>query len=192
MDVYGELVATAAEFSASRAVSEATWISLRNLVDWTAEHWSEPDYSIWEPRVEPRHHVFSKIMAWVTLDHGAAIAERHQLEGNTGRWRREAEKLKAEILEKGYDAERNTFVQAYGHPALDAALLVVPKVRFLPYADPRVRGTLDAVRKELGTAVEELIYRYKSEDGLTGEEGAFVFCCFWMIQNLAMTGQLAE
>jgi GH15 family glucan-1,4-alpha-glucosidase len=192
MDVYGELLATAAEWSNVRAVSEGTWISLRGLIDWTAEHWGEPDFSIWEPRVEPRHHVFSKIMAWVTLDHGAAIAERHQLQGDTGRWRREAEKLRAEILEKGFDAERNTFVQAYGLPALDAALLVVPKVRFLPYGDPRVRGTLEAVRKELGTPVEELIYRYKSEDGLLGEEGAFVFCCFWMIQNLAMIGQLAE
>ena len=192
MDVYGELLATAAEWSASRSVSEGTWITLRGLIDWTAEHWGEPDYSIWEPRLEPRHHVFSKIMAWVTLDHGAAIAERHRLEGNTGRWRREAEKLKAEILEKGYEPARNTFVQAYGLPALDAALLVVPKVRFLPYADPRVLGTLEAVRKELGTPVEELIHRYKSEDGLAGEEGAFVFCSFWMIQNLAMVGQLAE
>ena len=192
MDVYGELLATAAEWSEKRPVSEGTWISLRRLIDWTAEHWVEPDFSIWEPRVEPRHHVFSKIMAWVTLDHGAAIAERHSLPGDTGMWRREAQKLRDEILDKGFDKERNTFLQAYGLPALDAALLVVPKVRFLPYGDPRVLGTLDAVRKELATPVEELIYRYHSEDGLAGDEGAFIFCSFWMIQNLAMIGQLTE
>lgn len=192
MDVYGELLATAAEWSARHEISEGTWISLRGLVDWTAQHWGEPDFSIWEPRVAPRHHVFSKIMAWVTLDHGAAIAERHGLQGDTARWRGEAEKLRAEIMEKGVDKERNTFVQAYGYPALDAALLVVPKVRFLPYNHPLVRGTLDAVRRELATPVEELIYRYRSEDGLAGDEGAFIFCSFWMIQNLALIGQIDE
>jgi GH15 family glucan-1,4-alpha-glucosidase len=192
MDVYGELLATVAEWGTSRTVSEGTWISLHGLIDWTSRHWSEPDFSIWEPRVAPRHHVFSKIMAWVTLDHGAALAERHSLPGDTGAWRREAEKLRAEILERGFDTARNTFIQSYDHPALDAALLVVPKVRFLPHGDPRVRGTLDAVRKELATPVEELIYRYRSEDGLTGDEGAFIFCSFWVIQNLAMIGELAE
>lgn len=192
MDVYGELLATAAEWSASREVSEGTWISLRRLIEWTARHWHEPDFSIWEPRVAPRHHVFSKIMAWVALDHGASIAERHGLPGDIDAWRKEAATLRAEVLDKGVDPARNTFVQSYGESALDAALLVAPKVQFLPPDHPLVRGTLEAVRKELATPVEELIYRYHSEDGLAGDEGAFIFCSFWMIQNLALTGQVGE
>ena len=192
MDVYGELLAAAAEWSSKRPVSEGTWISLRRLIEWTARHWNEPDFSIWEPRVAPRHHTFSKIMAWVALHHGAAMAERHGLPGDLAAWRNEAARLHAEILDKGVDPARNTFVQAYGESALDAALLVAPKVQFLPPDHPLVRGTLEAVRRELATPVEELIYRYHSEDGLAGDEGAFIFCSFWMIQNLAFTGQVSE
>lgn len=192
MDVYGEVLATAAEWARTRQVSEGAWAAIQRLVEWTCVHWEEPDFSIWEPRYDPRHHTFSKIMAWVTLDHGAWIAEQQSLPGDTAAWRREAAKLRDEILEKGVDKTRETFTQVYGEPQLDAALLVVPKVRFLPRGDARVKGTLAAIRAELATPVEELIYRYRSADGLTGDEGAFVFCSFWMIDNLALTGELDE
>src|SRR5690606_37225974 len=95
-------------------------------------------------------------------------------------------------LERGWDPRRATFVQAYGEPRLDASTLVIPKVRFLHRSDPRVRSTLEAILQELGAGPEELIYRYRTPDGLEGEEGAFVACSFWMIQNVALTGEFDE
>jgi alpha,alpha-trehalase len=165
---------------------------LRQLVDWTADHWREPDQSIWEPREKPKHFVFSKVMAWVALDRATRMARELGLAGDVERWQREAELIRGEVLERGWDSARGTFVQAYGEPQLDAALLVIPKVRFLHRSDPRVRSTLEAVRRELGSVCEDLIYRYRSPDGVGGDEGAFVACSFWMVQNLAMVGDFAE
>ncbi len=192
LDVYGEVVATMANTVKRRRVPEGLWDTLRGLVQWTAEHWREPDYSIWEPRVAPRHHVFSKVMAWVALDRGAMLAEKRGLDAEAARWHAEADAVRADVLEKGWDADRETFVQVYGEPQLDAALLVIPALRFLTPRDPRVKSTLAAVRRELATPCEELIYRYRATDGLGGDEGAFVICSFWMIQALAMTGGLDE
>jgi GH15 family glucan-1,4-alpha-glucosidase len=132
------------------------------------------------------------MMAWVALDRGARIAREVALPGEAERWRAEANKLCQDVLEYGFDQKRGTFVQAYGEPQLDASVLVCPKVGFLPSRDPRVRSTLQAVRRELATSVEELIYRYRAPDGLEGDEGAFLFCSFWMVQNLAMVGDFAE
>lgn len=192
LDVYGELLDTIAIAHRTREPGEATWASVRRLVDWVAANWRRPDWGIWEARVEPRHHVLSKVMAWVALDRGARLAEAHGLKANIEGWRAEAAAVRAEVLEQGWDPVRATFVQAYGEPALDASVLIIPKVRFLPRTDPRVRSTLEAVRRELGAGPEELIYRYRTPDGLDGEEGAFVACSFWMIQNVALTGDLEE
>lgn len=192
LDVYGEVIATAALWLRRRELSEGLWKVLADLINWTAVHWRDPDQSIWEPRHGARHHVFSKIMAWVALDRGAQIADRAGQETEAVAWRKEADLVKAEVLEKGWDPVRRTFVQCYGEPQLDAAMLVIPKFGFLPRSDPRVRSTIDAIRAELGSKAEDLIYRYKSADGLEGEEGAFVICSFWMIQALAMTGEVDE
>ena len=192
LDVYGELLDTVDIWRRHHAMTEGVWKVLQHLVDWTATHWREPDLSIWEPRQEPKHFVFSKVMAWVALNRGARIAADLGLPGDTARWQREAELVHAEVLERGWDPVRQTFVQVYGEPQLDAALLVIPKVRFLPRADPRVRSTIAAVRRELATSCEELIYRYKSPDGLGGDEGAFLACSFWLAQTLAMAGDFDE
>jgi GH15 family glucan-1,4-alpha-glucosidase len=192
MDVYGELFATMDVLGRRRMPTESTWHTFKELADWTAAHWRRPDLSIWEPRNEPRHFVYSKVMAWVALDRAAAMAEEHGLPGDVAAWKREATLVHAEVLERGWDAERRTFVQAYGEPQLDAALLAVPKMRFLPRADDRVRSTLAAVRRELATGCEDLVYRYRAPDGVGGEEGAFIVCSFWMVQNLAMLGELDE
>ncbi len=192
LDVYGELLETAHIWRRRHPMSEGAWKVFRGLVDWTADHWREPDHSIWEPRLEPRHYVFSKVMAWVALDRGARMATDLQLAGDVDRWRREAAALHAEVLDRGWDRERQTFVQAYDAPHLDASALVIPKVRFLSRQDPRVRSTLVAVRHELATSCEDLIYRYRSADGLDGTEGAFVICSCWVVGNLAMTGEHAE
>lgn len=192
MDVYGELLETIAIRYRRHRISEGLWKVLGELVDWTAAHWREPDYSIWEARVEPRHHVYSKVMAWVALDRGVRIATRLRLPADVARWRREAAALHEEVLTRGWDAERRTFVQVYDEPQLDAAVLIMPKVGFLSRTDPRVRSTLEAVRRELATSCEDLIYRYRAHDGLSGHEGAFVVCSFWMVQSLAMVGEFAE
>lgn len=192
LDVYGEVLDTAHAWTRRREPSEGLWKVLRGLVEWTAAHWREPDSSIWEPRLERRHHVFSKVMAWVALDRGAEIAAAQGHAAEAERWRRHAAEIHADVLARGWDPGRGTFVQAYGEVPLDAALLAIPTVHFLPYSDPRVRGTLDAVRRELATPVEELIYRYRAPDGLAGAEGAFVFSSLWLIQNLAMVGQHAD
>ncbi|MGH7754348.1 MAG: glycoside hydrolase family 15 protein, partial [Gemmatimonadales bacterium] len=190
--IYGELVETAAIWRRHHPMTEGVWKVVRDLVDWTAGHWREPDWSIWEARLEPKHYVFSKVMAWTALNEGVRIATDLNHPGDAGRWAREADALHADVLEKGWDPVRQTFVQVYGEPQLDASLLVIPKLHFLPRSDPRVRGTLEAIRRELATPCEELVYRYRSPDGLSGTEGAFVACSFWMIQNLAMVGQHAE
>ena len=192
LDVYGELLETVAIWYRRHPVTEGLWQTLRDLVDWTAVHWREPDFSIWEARAEPRHYVYSKVLAWTALNRGCRIARRLELPGDVARWEREAAALRADVLRRGWDEKRQTFVQAYGETALDAALLVIPKVGFLRRGDPRVRSTLAAVRRELGSSCEELIYRYHSPDGLAGREGAFVVCSFWMADNLAMVGEFAE
>jgi GH15 family glucan-1,4-alpha-glucosidase len=192
LDVYGEILETANIWRKRHPMTEGLWKTLREVVEWTAAHWQEPDLSIWEPRHEPKHHVFSKVMAWVALERGARMASELGLAGDVESWRREADRLHAEVLERGWDPARRTFVQVYGEPQLDAALLVIPKVRFLHRSDPRVRSTLEAVRRELATSCEELIYRYRTPDGLSGDEGAFVPCSFWVVQNLAMVGDFDQ
>ncbi len=192
LDVYGEILETTDIWRRSHAITEGLWKVLRDLVEWTAGHWREPDWSIWEARQEPKHYVYSKVLAWVALDRGIRMATELGLPADVERWRAEAEALHAEVLTRGWDAARATFVQAYDEPQLDAAVLVLPKVGFLPPADPKVRGTLEAIRRELATPCEELIYRYRSPDGLQGTEGAFLFCSFWMVQSLAMLGEVGE
>ena len=192
LDVYGELLDTVAIGHRERSPSEGVWAAIRRLVDWVAANWTLPDWGIWEARQEPRHHVLSKVMAWVALDRAAWLGARYKLEGDVDGWRRAAQAVRHEVLEKGWDASRRTFVQAYGAPALDASVLLLPKVRFLPRTDERVRSTLESVRRELGAGPEELVYRYRTTDGLEGDEGAFPACSFWMIQNLAMVGEHAE
>ncbi|HEY2825040.1 MAG TPA: glycoside hydrolase family 15 protein, partial [Gemmatimonadales bacterium] len=192
LDVYGEVLATADIWRQRHDMTEGIWTVLHDLVDWTATHWREPDLSIWEPRQDARHFVFSKVMAWVALDRGARLAQELRMPGDRNRWRREADAVRADVLARGWDAERQTFVQSYDAPDLDAAVLAIPKFGFLPANDPRVRSTLSAVRRELATVCEDLIYRYRGPDGLDGHEGAFVVCSFWVVENLAMTGNIEE
>jgi GH15 family glucan-1,4-alpha-glucosidase len=192
LDIYGELLEAAAIWRRRHQVSEGLWKVIRDLVDWTAGHWRDPDWSIWEARQEARPYVFSKVMAWAALNQGVRLVTDLGLPGDVDRWRQEAAALHAEVMERGWDATRGVFRQVYDEPQLDASLLVAPKVRFLPRRDPRIRSNLEAIRRELATSCEDLIYRYRASDGLSGEEGAFVACSFWMIQNLAMVGQHAE
>jgi GH15 family glucan-1,4-alpha-glucosidase len=192
LDVYGEVLTTMEIWLRRRELSEGTWKVVCNLAEGVMDRWQLPDYSIWEPRYMPKHHVFSKVMAWATLDRASLVAERFRRFDEVERWRAESRRAHADVLERGWDAELGAFVQCYDEKALDAALLVIPEIHFLQRDDPRVRSSLNAIRRELASPCEELIYRYRAPDGLVGAEGAFVFCSFWMIQNLALVGEHAE
>jgi GH15 family glucan-1,4-alpha-glucosidase len=189
LDVYGEVMETADIWRRNHEMTEGTWRVLRGLVDWVSKNWPLPDSSIWEVRGEVRHYVFSKVMTWVALDRGVRMAEELSLEGDTAGWRAARDALHAEIMERGWSEERQSFVQSYGDTSLDAAALAIPMVRFLPWNHPRVHATVRAIARELTTMDGELVYRYRHPDGLEGEEGAFSICTFWLAQALAMIGE---
>ena len=194
LDVYGEVLDT---FHLTCAAGVATktraWDVHKVLLDFLESNWERPDEGIWEVRGPRRHFTHSKVMAWVAFDRAVKAVERFGLDGDLDRWRALRTAVHAQVCREGYDAQRNTFVQYYGSKNLDASLLMIPLVGFLPAEDRRVRGTVEAIRSEL--AVDGLIRRYSTEqdiDGLPPGEGAFLPCSFWLADNLAMTGRHAE
>ncbi|MFH8406374.1 glycoside hydrolase family 15 protein [Streptomyces sp. NPDC018019] len=171
------------------------WNIQRALLDFLESHWREPDEGLWEVRGPRRHFVHSKIMAWVAADRAIKAVEAHpDLEGDVDRWRAMRDAVHREVCDKGYDAGRNTFTQSYGSDLLDASTLLIPRLGFLPADDPRVVGTVDAVREELSYG--GLIRRYSTDgstvDGLPGSEGTFLVCSFWLAEALHLTGRRAE
>ena len=190
LDVYGEVLETAYLWSRRHEVTEGTWLTLQRLVDWVADNWRRPDSGIWEVRAGLQHYVFSKVMCWVALDRGIRIARRFRLAADLTRWHAERAAVHAEVMEKGWSEAKQSFVQYYGTEALDASNLVIPKVHFLPSDHPRVRGTVAATLRELTSEDQELVYRYRNDDGLPGEEGVFSICTFWLAEALAMSGDV--
>jgi GH15 family glucan-1,4-alpha-glucosidase len=166
-----------------------TWRIAMALADHVADRWREPDSGLWEVRSEPAHHVHSKLMAWLALDRVLRIAERHRAgRARQARWLSERDAIAADVLAHGVDRRRGTFVRAYGRTDLDAALLIAPLLGLEPPDSPLVVGTVEAVRREL-SAGGPLLYRYPpGDDGLAGDEGAFLPCSFWLVQALAATG----
>jgi len=190
LDVYGEVLETAYLWSRRHEVTEGTWLTLQRLVDWVADNWRRPDSGIWEVRAGLQHYVFSKVMCWVALDRGIRLARRFRLAADLTRWHAERAAVHAEVMEKGWSEAKQSFVQYYGTEALDASNLVIPMVHFLPSDHPRVRGTVAATLRELTSEDQELVYRYRNEDGLPGEEGVFSICTFWLAEALAMSGDV--
>jgi GH15 family glucan-1,4-alpha-glucosidase len=170
------------------------WRVERVLLDALESRWREPDSSIWEVRGSPRQFTYSKVLAWVAFDRAVKAVELHGLEGPAERWRALRAAIHRDVCENGYDAKRKTFVQYYGGTALDASLLMMAKLGFLPAADPRIAGTVEAVRREL--TVNGFVLRYRQQDsdvdGLEPGEGAFLPCSFWLADNLAMMGRRDE
>jgi GH15 family glucan-1,4-alpha-glucosidase len=157
------------------------------------EAWKRPDNGIWESRGERQHFVYSKVMCWAAFDALVAGAERFGLEGPADRWRAVRDEIHADVLEKGYSAERNAFTQAYGSDVLDACALLIPRVGFLPYEDERVINTIGTIRDEL--TEDGLVLRYRtneSDDGLSGREGSFLICSFWLVNALWGIGRWSE
>jgi GH15 family glucan-1,4-alpha-glucosidase len=194
LDVYGELMDTM--HLARRAgldPNENAWRVQRALMDFLESCWSDPDEGIWEVRGPRRHFTHSKVMAWVAVDRMVKAVERFGLEGPLERWRALRTTIKEEIVRKGFDPERNTFVQYYGSKELDASLLMIPLVGFLPASDPRVRGTVEAIEHDLMS--EGFVLRYPTKpdvDGLPAGEGAFLACTFWLADNFALLGRDAD
>jgi GH15 family glucan-1,4-alpha-glucosidase len=190
LDVYGEVMETAYLWSRTHELSEGAWLTLERLVSWVANHWREPDCGLWEVRAGMQHYVFSKVMCWVALDRGIRLARKFGLPADLERWAVERAAVHADVMEHGWSERKQSFVQHYGSEALDAASLVIPMVHFLPRTHPRVRGTVMAVLRELTSDDQELVYRYRNDDGLPGEEGVFSICTFWLAEALAMCGEV--
>jgi GH15 family glucan-1,4-alpha-glucosidase len=191
LDIYGELMDAAAILSDYVGkIDESTWPFLREVCDYVVEHWQEKDSGIWEVRGGPFHFVHSKVMCWVALDRGLTIARRYGFPSDSGRWEKTRERIKAEVLEKGYNSEKASFVMHYETDDLDASCLLIPHVGFLPYDDPRIVSTIEAVQSEL--MADGLLYRYRGEDGLRGGEGRFLLCSFWLADCLIHLGRLEE
>jgi GH15 family glucan-1,4-alpha-glucosidase len=179
--------------SAGHRLYSETWRTMAGFADRVAEHWREPDAGIWEMRSDMAHHVHSKIMAWLTLDRALRVAQTHRTSATRlNRWRTERAALQEEISRRGFDGAKVTFTRTYGSSDVDAALLILPQLDFEPADSPRVRGTIDAIAREL-SAGGPLLYRYPpGHDGLAGTEGAFLPCSFWLVSALARTGRPRE
>lgn len=194
LDVYGELMDSLHQARRAGIGSHPTaWHVQRVLLDFLESGWREPDDGIWEVRGPRRHFTHSKVMAWVALDRAVKAVEQFRLAGPVGRWRGLRDEIHAEVCRQGYDAERKTFTQYYGSTGLDASLLMIPLVGFLPPSDPRVAGTVEAVQREL--LHDGFVRRYSTTaevDGLPTGEAAFLVCTFWLADNLALLGRRRE
>ncbi|GGW88641.1 glucoamylase [Streptomyces malachitofuscus] len=196
LDVYGEVVDSLALARRSGLSAQPdVWALQSVLLGFLRTAWRQPDEGLWEVRSGRRHFVHSKVMVWVAADRAVrAMEEFPDLEGDLDGWRELRDEVHREVCDKGYDPERNTFTQSYGSRELDAALLLIPRVGFLPPDDPRVLGTIEAVRSELGQ--DGFVRRYTPDatavDGLPGQEGTFLVCSFWLADALHMTGRTKE
>ena len=190
-DVWGALLDSVfLHLRSGEFLSGSTWKGLAEQVDRAIARWTEPDQGIWEIRGGSQHFTSSKIMCWVACDRGARLAEVMDKSDVALRWQAEADRIKADILDKGVD-ERGVFTQAYGSTALDASLLLAPLLRFLPADDPRIVATVLAIADELTD--DGLVLRYRTEetdDGLQGQEGTFAICSFWLVSALVEIGEL--
>jgi GH15 family glucan-1,4-alpha-glucosidase len=196
LDVYGEVMDT---LHLGRRIGlesdEPAWDLQRALMEFLEDHWRDPDEGIWEMRGPRRHFTHSKVMAWVALDRAVKAVEQARLEGPVDRWRALRREIHEEVCREGFDTGRDSFVQFYGGRHLDASLLLIPLVGFLPATDPRVKGTVAAIQREL--MADGLVHRYAPEgspqvDGLPPGEGTFLACTFWLADNLTLMGRHDE
>jgi GH15 family glucan-1,4-alpha-glucosidase len=194
LDVYGWVLDAAWLLTdAGHGLYAETWRAMAAFADHVAACWREPDAGIWEIRGDARHHVHSKLMAWLALDRALRIARTHRTSSSRrARWGRERDAIARDVYEHGFDPVRAAYTRAYASDELDAAVLVLPLLDIEPPDSPRVQGTIDAIARELG-AGGPLLFRYPpGRDGLPGGEGAFLPCGFWLVQALAATGRVPE
>ncbi|HUR73570.1 MAG TPA: glycoside hydrolase family 15 protein [Sporichthya sp.] len=196
LDVWGEVLdGLHVSRTAGITTSADGWALQRHLLDFLESNWERDDASLWEVRGKERPFVHSKVSAWAGLDRGVQAVESYGLDGPADRWRALRDRIHAEVLQEGFDPARNTFTQFYGSQGLDAALLLLPRVGFLPWDDPRIVGTVEAVQRELDH--DGFVRRYSGDadggvDGLPGDEGAFLICSFWLVDALQGIGRTDE
>ncbi len=194
LDVYGEVMGVAfLGIEALGRIEHRLWPRWRTVVEHVETIWREPDDGIWETRGQRQHFTYSKVMAWVVFDRAVRIAEQFKLEAPLERWKETREEIHREVCERGYDRDRRTFTQYYGSQELDASVLNIPLVGFLPGTDERVTGTIDAISRDLGR--DGFVSRYstaETDDGLAGDEGQFLACSFWLVSALALNGRVEE
>jgi GH15 family glucan-1,4-alpha-glucosidase len=197
LDVYGELMDVLHLVRRTGLEpSEPSWALQRELLGFLAKGWREPDHGIWEVRGPRRHFTHSKVMAWVAFDRGVQAVEHGGLDGPVETWRRIRDEIHAEICARGFDPARGTFTQFYGSRQVDASLLMLPLVGFLPPDDPRLLGTVQAIERQL--LRDGFVQRYPMDeespaiDGLPPGEGAFLACSFWLADNYALQGRRDE
>jgi len=197
LDIYGELLDAIYLYAKyGGPISYDLWTHLCRLLSWVCENWQRPDEGIWEMRSGRQSFVYSKLLCWVALDRGLRLADMSSFPAERDRWLLVRDQIYEEIMAKGWSAKRQAFVQAYGGESLDASLLLMPQVFFVSPKDPRMLKTLEAITrspKAGGLVSNSLVYRYNvklSADGLTGEEGAFSMCTFWLVEALTRVGQV--
>ncbi|WP_400158406.1 glycoside hydrolase family 15 protein [Arthrobacter sp. BPSS-3] len=194
LDVWGEVLdGLALTRSALLQHPDESWDVQVALMEHLETAWDQPDNGLWEMRGPRRHFTHSKVMAWVAADRMVKGVRDFHLPGPADRWEDLRDRIHADVMANGFDAERNTFVQSYGRPELDASLLLIPRVGFLPPDDPRVIGTIEAIQRELTHDGFVLRYRVEqSDDGVAGGEGVFLACSFWLVEALLGAGRRRE
>jgi GH15 family glucan-1,4-alpha-glucosidase len=196
LDVYGEVSDTLYQaLRAGMPASEPAWALQRALTEWLESNWMVPDEGLWEVRGGRRRFTHSKVMTWVAVDRAIKMAERFAMRAPVDRWRALRDEIHRDVCANGYDSELGSFTQYYGGKTLDAALLLIPTVGFLPATDERVAGTIKAV--ERGLMRDGFVQRYLTDtgasvDGLPGREGAFLACSFWLVDAYVLSGRVRE
>lgn len=193
LDIYGSLIDAAYQYDLyGGSLTAAEWAMLREIIETVRDRWRLPDQGIWEARNEPKHYTYSKLWAWTALDRGVRLARRLRVPAPIERWQEEAISIRAEVLERSWNAELGAFTATYDSADLDAAVLVMPVIGFLPPDDPRFESTTAAVLHHLKAGPYPLVYRYLAEDGINEKEGAFLLPSFWIAQNHALAGNIPK
>jgi GH15 family glucan-1,4-alpha-glucosidase len=196
LDIYGEILDSVYLYNKyGSPISYDFWRHLQQLIDYVCDHWNKPDEGIWEVRNGRQHFVYSKLMCWVALDRGIRLADKRSFPADRARWLKTRDQIYIEIMSRGWNRDRQAFVQHYGSQSLDAANLIMPLVFFLSPHDPRMLKTLYATiqsPKKGGLVSNSLVYRYnmkETADGLAEDEGSFSMCTFWLVEALTRAGQ---
>jgi GH15 family glucan-1,4-alpha-glucosidase len=196
LDIYGELLDSVYLYNKYGApISYDLWRNLVRLLDYVCDNWRRPDEGIWEVRAEPRHFVYSKLMCWVALDRGLRLASKRSFPANYERWLKNRDEIYFEIMEQGWSKGCKAFVQYYGSDRMDASLLLMPLVFFVSPTDPRMIQTMERIQQRL--SMDSLVHRYSLSDddpvdGISGREGAFSICSFWLVEALTRAGRVEE
>jgi GH15 family glucan-1,4-alpha-glucosidase len=191
LDVYGEIMDAALKLSSYVGkIDSAMWPALRDICNHVADHWQDRDSGIWEVRGGTYSFVYSKVMCWVALDRGLEIAKRYGFPAERSVWEETRARIKEDVFAKGWSEEKQSFVQHYETDVLDSSGLLMPIFGFLPFDDPKVLSTVEAIERELGS--DGFLYRYLGEDGLPGKEAAFLLCSFWLVNCLSGMGRIFE